>query len=143
MKVIKEPKNVELLINIICEKKGEKLIQHFKFNVKNKKHLDYLFDNRFLFKQKIDKIISANVLDGFIERVDDVDEVRIKYINDEEIPKPFIRKINVVMPPFFGCEYCCRAEKKDCFIYCKEKGKHYTKGILRCPIFKCKEIELT
>lgn len=143
MKVIKEPRLIDVFVNITYSVKNDELKQTFEFNVSNKKHLDYLFDNRFLFKNKIDRIIKDNVLEGFIRRVDDNDKVEIYYENQKP-PKPIIRKINCIVPPFFGCEFCKHATKKGGFTYCKEKKKHYPKdGIKRCPIFRCSELELT
>ena len=57
MKKIKEEKNIEILVNIRYENKGKELIQTYEFSSSNKKNLNYLFDARFLFKRKVDKLM--------------------------------------------------------------------------------------
>lgn len=142
-KVIKEVKNIEVLINIRYKQEEDKTIQTFQFSTSNKKYLDYLFDKRYLFKNKIEKLIKSLLLKDFISRIDSNEEVVLIY-NKQEIPKNKMRKIVCQVPPYCGCQFCDKAEKKDCFVFCKEKNKHYTKdGIKRCPIFHMKEIVLT
>ena len=145
MKKIKEEKNVEIFVNIKYNLKDDKLIQIFEFSSDNKKNLNYLFDAKFLFKRKLDKLISEYLLDGYLERTDDFDKVIIKYEKQEK-PSNCIRKLQAYIPPFFGCIYCEKAVIENDFIYCPEKNKHYTlisQGIKRCPIFRTKDKILT
>lgn len=135
---IKEAKNIEIFVNITYKVEDEKLIQIFTFTVSNKKYLSYLFDARLLFKSKIEKILNDFLLEGFVSRIDGKDFIEMKY-NLQKIPKPCIRKIQVYLPPFFGCKYCRLAENNNGTIYCREKNKHYTEGIKRCQIFKSKD----
>lgn len=140
---IKEPKNIEILVNIKYKEEEDEVIQRFEFNVTNKKYLDYLFDSRFLFKERIEKLIKDNLLENFISRVDRRDSVEIKYAK-QEVPVPCIRKIQAYTPPYFGCKYCSKAEEEGNFLFCPEKKKHYSKpGIQRCPVFRVKEEILT
>ncbi len=141
-KIIKEAKNVEILVNIKYEETEEELIQKFQFIVSNKKYLDYIYDKRYLFKNKIDNLINSLLLNGFKSRTDCKDEIIMKY-EKQEHPKNVIRKIICIVPPYCGCNYCDKAKKEGLFIFCKEKKKHYTEGIKRCPIFHMKEEILT
>lgn len=142
-KIIKEPKNIEILVNIRYEIKDEGLKQIFQFKATNKKYLDYLFDARFLFKNKIDKMVKDFLLDGYIKRVDSKDEIDI-YYEKQEVPKTQIRKIQAYIPPNTGCKYCRKAQEDGLFLFCSEKNKHYTKGgVNRCPIFRSKDELLT
>jgi hypothetical protein len=121
------------------------LIQTFDFSAENKKYLNYLFDARFLFKRKVDKLVSDFLLDGYISRIDEPNRITLKYRNQEK-PKNCIRKLQAYIPPYFGCLYCCKAEIKGEFIYCPEKSKHYTlvsEGIKRCPVFRSKDKIIT
>lgn len=141
--VIKEPKNIGVFININYEETDDNLIQKFSFSVENKKYLDYLFDARFLFKQKIENIITDNLLNGFQKRVDEKNCVSI-YYDKQDKPRPIIKKIQAYTPPYFGCLFCKKAKKKDGFVFCEEKNKHYVNpGIKRCPVFRCKEEIIT
>ena len=142
MKKIKEIKNIEILINIIYLQK-ETLEQHFKFVCSNKKHYSYLFDKRFCFKYKIEKIIKDLALDNFIKRIETENEI-IVYYEKQKVPKNIIRKVMGQIPPCCGCQYCELAEEKDNFIYCPERKKHYVKpGIQRCVAFRMKKEVIT
>lgn len=142
MKQIKEAKNIELFVNIKYEE-TDTLSQIFEFNVNNKKYLNYLLDQRLLFKDKINRLIKEFLLPDFISRIDDIDKVIIKYKKQKK-PKPCIRKIQAYVPPYFGCKFCSKAEHKDGFAFCPEKNKHYPgDGVKRCPVFKTKEELLT
>ena len=133
-KIIKEPKNIEILVNIRYEKKGK---------AANKKYLDYLFDARYLFKNKIEKMINDFLLEGYKRRVDSKEEINVFY-DEQEAPKNQIRKIQAYIPPNTGCKYCKKAQEDGLFIFCPEKNKHYTKGgVNRCPIFRSKDELLT
>ena len=145
MKIIKEPKNIEILVNIKYELTDEYLKQKFEFFSTNKKNLNYLFDARLPFKNKIDKLISDNQLNNFIKRIDMKDEVDM-YYEIQEIPQPQIKKIHVYIPPYYGCKYCKKAQEEGLFFYCPEKNKHYLKtngGIKRCPVFRSKDEIIT
>ena len=145
MKKIKEEKNVEILVNIRYENKDDQLIQTYEFSSSSKKNLNYLFDARFLFKRKIDRMINNFLLDGYISRVDEENKITIKYKKQEK-PKNCMRKLQAYIPPFFGCMYCEKAKIEGDFIYCPEKNKHYTavsQGVKRCPVFRTKEKILT
>jgi hypothetical protein len=145
MKKIKEEKNVEILVNIRYENKDDQLIQTYEFSSSNKKNLNYLFDARFLFKRKIDRMINNFLLDGYISRIDEENKITIKYKKQEK-PKNCMRKLQAYIPPFFGCIYCEKAKIEGDFIYCPEKNKHYTavsQGVKRCPVFRTKEKILT
>lgn len=142
MKVIKDIKNIDIFINIKYTEEDEYLLQHFQFNVSNKKHLDYIFDNRYLFKSKLDKLITSSLLKGFIKRVDSKEEV-IMYYSKQDIPKNCIRKISSVVSPDTGCRWCEKAQEKGIFYYCPEKNKTYSQPISRCPVFKIKDVILT
>lgn len=143
MKQIKEAKNIEILVNIRYEEKDDKLIQRFQFSVTNKKHLDYLFDARFLFKRKIDKLINDFLLEDYVSRTDSKDEIEMVYLKQKK-PNNCIRKIQAYVPPYFGCKFCEKAKIKGEFIFCPEKNKHYTlQGIQRCPVFRTKEEIIT
>ena len=145
MKKIKEEKNIEILVNIRYENKGKELIQTYEFSSSNKKNLNYLFDTRFLFKRKVDKLISTFLLNDYIDRIDEPDKITIRY-KAQTKPSNCIRKLRAYIPPYFGCMYCEKAKIEDQFIYCPEKNKHYTlasQGIKRCPIFKTKDKILT
>lgn len=145
MKKIKEEKNVEILVNIRYEESGNELVQTYEFSSSNKKNLAYLFDARFLFKRKIDRLVSSNLLDGYLSRTDDVDRITIRYQKQDK-PRNCMRVLSAYIPPFFGCAYCDKAKIENEFIYCPERNKHYTKisgGIKRCPVFRTKEKILT
>ena len=142
-KVIKEAKNIELIINIKYTTTNDKLIQHFCFNLSNKKYTNYLFDVRYQFKRKIEALIKQFLLKDFIRRIDGTDEVVLEY-KLQEAPMPVLRKIICVVPPYCGCSFCDRAKEENDFLYCSEKKKHYAKpGIKRCPIFRSKDEILT
>ena len=83
MRQIKEPKLIEVIANIRYEEKEDVLVQKISFVVPNKKYLPYLFDARFLFKNKIEKLIKDNLLKGFIRRIDDIDNIEIIYEKQE------------------------------------------------------------
>lgn len=145
MKVIKEPKNIEILVNIKYELTDEYLKQRFEFFSTNKKNLNYLFDARLPFKNKIDKLISDNQLNSFIKRIDMKDEVDM-YYEIQEIPQSQIKKIHAYVPPYYGCKYCKKAQEEGLFFYCPEKSKHYLKtsgGIKRCPVFRSRDEIIT
>lgn len=143
MKAIKEPKMIEVYVNIKYSETDEYLVQRFEFNISNKKYLPYLFDARFLFKNKIENMIRDSLLEGYEKRVDDKDNIEIFY-KKQPRPKPCIKNISCYTPPFMGCQYCSIAQTEKQFIYCKEKNKHYTiPGIQRCAIFRCKDEILT
>ena len=144
MKIIKEERNVEVLVNIRYITTETELIQSFEFVPDNKKDLRYLFDKRFLFKKRIEDLIEKMLLDNFKERIDSTDKIIIKY-EKQEPPKNCIRKIQAYIPPYLGCNYCVLAQTEGEFIYCPIKNKHYTKigGVKRCPVFKSKEKILT
>lgn len=145
MKKIKEEKNIEVLVNIRYKNIDDQLVQTYDFTSSNKKILNYLFDTRFLFKRKIDRLIKEFLLEGYISRVDEKSRIVITYKNQEK-PKNCIRKLQAYVPPYFGCMYCELAEIKGDFIYCPEKNKHYTvasQGVVRCQIFRSKEKILT
>lgn len=142
-KQIKEAKNIEVLVNIRYNNSTNGLEQSFEFNVSNKKYLDFLFDARFLFKNKIDALIQKMSLDGFKSRTDSRDRVTMLYAS-QEAPRPCIRKIQAYVPPYFGCDYCSKCQKEGDFVFCPEKQKHYTKGgVKRCPVFRTKEEIIT
>ena len=143
MKQIKEARNIEIFVNIRYEEKENGLLQKFNFAVTNKKHLDYLFDARYLFKRKIDKLIKEILLEGYISRVDSKDEIDILY-QQQKKPLNSIKKIQTYVPPYLGCKFCEKAQDDNGFIYCPEKNKHYSKeGIQRCPVFRSKEEIIT
>ena len=79
MKKIKEEKNVEILVNIRYEVKDDQLIQTYEFSSSSKKNLNYLFDARFLFKRKIDRLINSLLLEGYISRIDETEEAKKLY----------------------------------------------------------------
>lgn len=144
-KVVKEAKNIEVLVNIKYEMEGDFLKQKFEFMPSNKKHLDYLFDARFLFKKKIDDLIKKNMLADFVKRTDSKEEVDM-YYTKQNPPQPQIRKIHAYIPPYCGCKFCKKAEIKGMFYFCPEKNKHYTMadgGIKRCPVFRSKNEIIT
>lgn len=143
MKQIKEPKLIEVIANIRYEEKEDTLVQKISFVVPNKKYLPYLFDARFLFKNKIEKLIKDILLKGFIRRIDDIDNIEIIYEKQEK-PKPCMKKLACYTPPYFGCSYCQLAQEEGLFIFCPEKNKHMTKpGVQRCKIFRVKEEIIT
>lgn len=145
MKKIKEAKNIEILVNIRYENEGDYLKQRFEFKPSNKKHLDYLFDARYLFKNKIDDLIKKTMLEDFVKRVDSKEEIDM-YYEKQAMPQPQIRKIYAYIPPYCGCQFCKKAEEKGMFYFCPEKNKHYTKadgGIKRCPVFRSKDEIIT
>jgi hypothetical protein len=143
MKVIKEPKMIEVYVNVKYLETESNLVQRFEFSVSNKKYLPYLFDARFLFKNRIETLIKEMLLSGFEKRVDDKDNVEIFYKKQNK-PKPCIKNISCYTPPFFGCQYCIKAQNEEKFVYCPEKNKHYVApGIQRCPVFRCKEEIIT
>lgn len=142
---IKMERTITVYVNITYKTNNNELVQTFNVTTKRKKDLSYLYDSRFLLKNKIDKIISDNLLDNFIKRVDHEDKIEMFY-EIQEKPAPLIKVFNIYIPPFLGCIYCSNAEKKsdNGFFYCKIKKKHYQKnGIKRCPVFKTKEKILT
>ena len=107
--------------------------------------MNYLFDARLPFKNKIDKLISDNQLNNFIKRIDMKDEVDM-YYEIQEIPQSQIKKIHAYVPPYYGCKYCKKAQEEGLFFYCPEKNKHYLKtsgGIKRCPVFRSKDEIIT
>ena len=71
MKKIREEKNIEVLVNIRYKNIDDQLVQTYDFTSSNKKILNYLFDTRFLFKRKIDRLIKEFLLEGYISRVDE------------------------------------------------------------------------
>lgn len=145
MKKIKEEKNVEFLVNIKYSLKDDNVIQTFEFTSSNKKNFIYLFDARFLFKRKIDKLIKDFLLDGYISRIDEENKITLKY-KKQELPKNCIRKLQAYVPPNFGCIYCEKAKIEGEFIFCPEKNKHYTlasEGCKRCPVFRQKNKLIT
>lgn len=145
MKKIKEEKNVEILVNIRYEVKDDQLIQTYEFSSSSKKNLNYLFDARFLFKRKVDKLISTFLLNDYIDRIDESDKITIRY-KAQEKPSNCIRKLQAYIPPCFGCMYCEKAKIEGDFIYCPEKNKHYTvasEGVKRCPVFRQKNKLIT
>jgi hypothetical protein len=75
MKKIKEEKNVEFLVNIKYSLKDDNVVQTFEFTSSSKKNFVYLFDARFLFKRKIDKLIKDFLLDGYISRIDEENKI--------------------------------------------------------------------
>lgn len=144
MKQVKEAKNIEVLVNISYAEENNELVQTFSFFVSNKRYLTYLFDARFLFKQKIEKLIEELLLEGYKRRADMEGEIKL-YYDIQPKPQPIIRKICAYVPPNCGCAYCSKAVKEGEFVFCPEKNKHYHKseGIGRCPVFRCKEEILT
>lgn len=143
MRKIREEKNVEFLVNIRYRIEGEKLIQTFEFSSSSKKNFIYLFDPRFLFKNKIDNLLSEFLLKDFLQRIDEENKITFLY-EKQEIPKNCIRKLSAYIPPCFGCEYCSKAIQENDFIFCPVKNKHYPfPGVKRCPVFKTKNKILT
>lgn len=141
-KQVKEAKNIEVLVNITYEEVEDKLKQKFTFVLPNKKYCCYLYDARVNLKNKIEELLQNFLLEDFQKREDFESSIVMTY-GKQEVPKPSIRKIQVYIPPCFGCQYCKYAEEKEEFIFCKKKEKHYVGGVKRCSVFRSKDEILT
>lgn len=141
---VKMERTITVYVNITYKEIEKELLQSFNVSTSRKQDLSYLYDSRFLFKNKIDNIIKENALEGFIRRVDCDDRVEM-YYELQSKPSPLIKSFVIYIPPYLGCEYCANAEKKENgFVYCTIKKKHYQKnGIKRCPVFRTMEKILT
>lgn len=140
---IKLAKQINFYINIKYKTIDENLHQIFEFSTTNKKYLAYVYDSRYLLKQKIEALIKKEFQENFVDRIDDKTYIEIIYKTNKK-PKPRIVNLSFYLPPFNGCKYCTKCKKQGNFLYCKEKNKHYdSNGIRNCKVFKSIEEILT
>jgi hypothetical protein len=148
MGTLKVARKIPFLVSITYNLKETVIEQVFKFQVTNKKHLNYAYDHRFCLKRKLDKLIDEELLSStsFIGRNDEEDKIVLTYRNDFGKFDNSSKIVNCefYLPPFNGCLYCENCTEEGNFLYCKLKKKHYdSKGIKSCPVFKSVDKVLT
>ena len=141
---LKVARAINFIVTITYIIKSDHIEQSFNFVVDNKKYLPYAFDDRYVLKRKLDELYKKYSLDLFIKKVDFEDKVVIYYSLQDICMKPELVNMNFYLPPYNGCLFCNKAVKKDGFIFCPEKNKHYDSlGIKSCKVFSSIEEVLT
>ena len=143
-------KSLEFHIQLKYEVDGDEITQKILFLPINKRNYHYAYDTRFPLNEMLEDFITKNLLSNkydnitFVDRIDDVDKIEIKYIFEGEVKwndiEGFFATIHIFIAPNTGCLYCSRAENKENdFIFCPERNKTLIAPIKRCPVFKQKK----
>ena len=114
-------RRLEILIQVRCFKKGNKIFQHF--TIVKTKYKKYLLNSRYNMNRKFEDLIEKNALSltsdnfSFINRRDSENSIILEFeIIDEEIYKPissFFSNIAGLIPFSDGCDECVHFEMSE------------------------------
>lgn len=139
-------RRLEILIQVRCFKKGNKIFQHF--TIVKTKYKKYLLNSRYNMNRKFEDLIEKNALSltsdnfSFINRRDSENSIILEFeIIDEEIYKPissFFSNIAGLIPFSDGCDECVHFEMSEDSFFCVKKQKYLERRVKNCRFFQQK-----